>query len=108
MLFEELNGVQSECRSYLLADSGEALIVDPLLEGVDAYLARLGQLGLKLALAADSHTHADHLSGAKELKRRTNKRMLAGREKFLSLMREPRPTKPARMAEALAYNTSPT
>src|SRR5207248_8677107 len=71
VIFEELNGVQSECRSYLVADSGEALIVDPLLEGVDGYLLRLAQLRLRLAIAADSHTHADHLSGGKELKRRT-------------------------------------
>ena len=28
-VFEELNGVDSECRSYLVADSGEAMIVDP-------------------------------------------------------------------------------
>jgi glyoxylase-like metal-dependent hydrolase (beta-lactamase superfamily II) len=39
--------------------------------------------------------------------RRTNKRLLLGREKFLAAMREPRPSKPARMAEALAYNTAP-
>lgn len=71
MIFEELNGVQSECRSYLVASKGEAVIVDPLLERVDAYLARLAALGLRLAYAADTHTHADHLSGAKELSRRT-------------------------------------
>jgi len=217
VIFEELNGVASECRSYLLADGGEALIVDPILERVADYLARLSALGLRLALAADTHTHADHLSGSKELARRTgaktagaprgvvqlplsegdvltlgavrvtvwaspghtadslvmlwpgkvlaadtlfigatgrtdlptgdaaqewdsvqrlltlpdetevwpghdynqrasstigeekrtNNRLLAGREKFIALMNEPRPTKPARMAEALAYNISP-
>jgi sulfur dioxygenase len=218
MHFEELNGVQFECRSYLVADAGEALIVDPVLERVDACLARLAQLKLKLALAADTHTHADHLTGAKVLRartgcrtagaprgvvdlplgegdvltlgrvritvwaspghtadslvfllpgrvlaadtlmigssgrtdlptgsaeaewesaqrlltlpddtelwpghdynqrafstigaeRRTNKRMLAGRDKFIALMREPRPTRPARLSEALAYNGSAT
>lgn len=217
MIFEELNGVRSECRSYLVADAGEAIVVDPVLERVDEYLARLGQLGLRLLLALDSHTHADHLSGAKELRRRTgcktagqprgvvdlplgegdsvslgglrlavwaspghtadslafllpgrvlaadtltigttgrtdlptgsaeqewtsaqrlltlpddtelwpghdynlrasstigeerrtNQRMLAGREKFIAIMNEPRPAKPARMAEALAYNSAP-
>jgi glyoxylase-like metal-dependent hydrolase (beta-lactamase superfamily II) len=217
MVFEELNGVDSECRSYLVADSGQALIVDPLLEKVEAYLARLSALKLRLAYAADTHTHADHLSGSKELsrrtgakiagapkgvaqfplregsvlivgqltirvwdspghtadslvfllpdrviagdtlfigatgrtdlptgdpeqewdsvqrlltlpdghqiwpghdynrrtsstigdERRTNNRLLMGREKFLAAMREPRPSKPARLAEALAYNTTP-
>ena len=217
MIFEELNGVASECRSYLVADGGEALIADPLLERVDEYLARIRALGLRLVYAADTHTHADHLSGSKELsrrtgaktagsprsavqvplgeggvlivghlpvrvwaspghtadslvfllpdrviagdtlligatgrtdlptgdpeqewdslqrlltlpdgagvwpghdynratsstigeERRTNKRLLMGREKFLAAMREPRPSKPARLAEALAYNTAP-
>src|SRR5712664_2150915 len=71
MLFEELNRVSSDCRSYLVASGGEALIVDPLRDRVDAYLARLAALGLRLAYAADTHTHADHLSGVKELSRRT-------------------------------------
>ena len=219
MIFEELNGIDSECRSYLIGSQEvrEAMIVDPLLEGVDGYLARLRQLGLKLALAIDTHTHADHLSGARELaaatgaktcgaprgsvqwplaegdrvtlgevsarvwatpghtadsfslvfedrilaadvlligttgrtdlptgdaeqawqsmervlslpdetllfpghdyakqafstlgeERRTNNRVLLGHEKFVQAMREPRPVKPRRMAEALAWNTRP-
>ena len=64
-VFEELNGVDSECRSYLVADSGEAAIVDPVLERADDYLRRLGALRLRLAYAADTHTHADHLSASK-------------------------------------------
>ncbi len=71
MQIEELNGAASECRSYLVASGGKAMIVDPLLSRVDDYLARLSALGLVLAAAADTHTHADHLSGTKELSRRT-------------------------------------
>jgi sulfur dioxygenase len=217
MIFEELNGGGAECRSYLVAEGGEALVVDPLLDRVEAYLARLSALGLRLAYAADTHTHADHLSGVKELskrtgaksagmprgvvqlllgegdvlslgslrisvwaspghtgdsivfllpgrvlagdtlligatgrtdlptgdcaqgwesaqrlltlpdetelwpghdynrrasstigeERRTNKRLLLGRDAFLAAMRAPRPTKPKLLAEALAYNTTP-
>jgi sulfur dioxygenase len=217
VIFEELNGVASECRSYLVAEGGEALILDPLLDRVEDHLARLRALGLRLAVAADTHTHADHLSGTKELVRRTgaksagaprsvvelplvegdvltlgglrftiwsspghtadslvfllpdraltgdtlfigatgrtdlptgdpeaewdsvqrlltlpdetlvfpghdynqktqstigeekrsNKRLLAGREKFIEVMREPRPTKPALLEQALAYNSQP-
>ena len=68
MILEELNGVQSECRSYLVASDGEALLIDPLLDRVPDYLARLG--GLRLVYAVDTHTHADHFSGVKELARR--------------------------------------
>jgi sulfur dioxygenase len=71
VIFEELNGVASDCRSYLVASRSEALILDPLLDRVDDYLSRLRALGLRLAVAADTHTHADHLSGTKELVRRT-------------------------------------
>jgi hypothetical protein len=32
---------------------------------------------------------------------------LAGWERFLEIMREPRPTKPPLLEQALAYNTTP-
>ena len=35
LLFEELNGVSSDCRSYLLASGDQALIVDPLRDRED-------------------------------------------------------------------------
>ena len=74
MIFEELNGVLSDCRSYLVVSASEAMIVDPLQEWVDEYLSRLAAGGLRLGYSADTHTHADHLSGTKELCRRTRAR----------------------------------
>jgi sulfur dioxygenase len=72
---EELNE-GAECRSYLLFDpaSREAVIIDPLLERVPRYLAKLQREGLRLLLAIDTHLHADHLSGARELARHTGAR----------------------------------
>lgn len=69
MIFRELNGTEESCRSYLVADerTREALIVDPVLEHVPAYLEALGTQKLRLAWTIDTHTHADHLSGAHEL-----------------------------------------
>jgi glyoxylase-like metal-dependent hydrolase (beta-lactamase superfamily II) len=58
MIFEELNG-DSSCKTYLLASR------------VDAYVQRLVRDGLKLQLVVDTHTHADHLSGIRELARAT-------------------------------------
>jgi glyoxylase-like metal-dependent hydrolase (beta-lactamase superfamily II) len=71
-IFEELNGGAS-CRTYLIVcpRTREALIVDPVLELVPGYMQRLGRDQLRLALVVDTHTHADHLSGGRELARMT-------------------------------------
>ncbi|QRK10029.1 MBL fold metallo-hydrolase [Archangium violaceum] len=71
-IFEELNGGAS-CRTYLIAcpRTREALIVDPVLELVPGYMQRLGKDQLRLAMVVDTHTHADHLSGGRELARMT-------------------------------------
>jgi glyoxylase-like metal-dependent hydrolase (beta-lactamase superfamily II) len=71
-IFEELNG-GAACRTYLLAcpRTREALLVDPVLEHVPHYLERLARDGLRLSLTVDTHTHADHRSGSRELARAT-------------------------------------
>lgn len=71
-IFEELNGGAS-CRTYLIVSprTREALLVDPVLELVPGYLQRLGKDQLRLTLVVDTHTHADHLSGGRELARMT-------------------------------------
>ncbi|MBL8693212.1 MAG: MBL fold metallo-hydrolase [Planctomycetes bacterium] len=61
------------CLAYLVYDpeSREAAIVDPRAEGVDALLARLSAAKLTLRAVIDTHTHADHLSGAARLRKET-------------------------------------
>jgi glyoxylase-like metal-dependent hydrolase (beta-lactamase superfamily II)/rhodanese-related sulfurtransferase len=67
MLFAELN--RSKCKTYLIAceKTQRAAIIDPIRERVDRYLAVLAYRGLTLDFAIDTHTHADHLSGARDL-----------------------------------------
>jgi sulfur dioxygenase len=67
MLFVELN--HAKCKTYLLAceASGKAALIDPLRERIDRYLAVLAYRGLRLEKIIDTHTHADHRSGAAEL-----------------------------------------
>jgi glyoxylase-like metal-dependent hydrolase (beta-lactamase superfamily II) len=71
-IFEQLNQGMS-CRTYLLAcpRSRQALLVDPVLERVPAYLERLERDALRLTVVVDTHTHADHLTGGRELVRVT-------------------------------------
>ncbi len=57
MLFRQLFDATSGTYSYLLASrpGGEALIIDPVLEKVDRYIALLADLNLRLIKAIDTH-----------------------------------------------------
>jgi glyoxylase-like metal-dependent hydrolase (beta-lactamase superfamily II)/rhodanese-related sulfurtransferase len=57
------------CRSYLVADPAtrQAAAVDVHLDSVAEAAARVTQEGLDLQWVVDTHTHADHPSGAKRL-----------------------------------------
>jgi glyoxylase-like metal-dependent hydrolase (beta-lactamase superfamily II) len=57
----------SGCLGYLLVSGGEAAVVDPLRAFTDRYLADAAELGAELAYAFDTHIHADHISGVREL-----------------------------------------
>ena len=66
------------CFAYLIGDSGtrEAALVDPRADRVAAYLRELEERGLRLRFVIETHTHADHLSGAAELRARTGAEIL--------------------------------
>jgi sulfur dioxygenase len=61
----ELN--REACKGYLCASGGEAAVIDPLLDKVDRILAVLAYRRLRLRYVLDSHTHADHRTGARLL-----------------------------------------
>jgi sulfur dioxygenase len=65
VIFRQLFDATSGTYTYLLASrrGGEALIVDPVLEKVDRYLALMRELDLRLVKAVDTHLHADHITG---------------------------------------------
>jgi sulfur dioxygenase len=65
MIFRQLFEHESSTYTYLLASraGGEALIIDPVREKTDELLQLIDELGLRLALAIDTHTHADHVTG---------------------------------------------
>jgi len=57
----------SGCLGYLLVDGDEAAIVDPLRAFTDRYLDDVEELGAELTYAFDTHIHADHISGVRNL-----------------------------------------
>ncbi len=74
MIFRQLFDQVSGTYSYLLASrrGGEAMIIDPVIEKVDRYLALVKELDLKLVKAVDTHMHADHITGLGALRDKTH------------------------------------
>jgi glyoxylase-like metal-dependent hydrolase (beta-lactamase superfamily II) len=67
----------SGCLSYVIADeiAKEAAVIDPSLK-VGQYLQLLGEKGFRLTHIIDTHTHADHVSGAGLLKEKTGAKIV--------------------------------
>src|SRR6056297_2772686 len=57
----------SGCLGYLVYDDGEAAVIDPLRAFTDRYLEDAAELGVDLQYALDTHIHADHISGVRDL-----------------------------------------
>ena len=57
----------SGCLAYLIVHDGEAAVIDPLRAFTDRYLSDADELGATLTYAIDTHVHADHFSGLREL-----------------------------------------
>ena len=76
-LFEQIR-VPRGCLGYVIADPETKLaaLVDPELEMVEPMLDYLFEHGLRPRYIIDTHTHADHISGAKELKAKTTARLV--------------------------------
>jgi glyoxylase-like metal-dependent hydrolase (beta-lactamase superfamily II) len=64
----------SGCLSYLIAAGGEAVVVDPLRAFVDRYVEDAAERGLSITAAVDTHVHADHVSGIRDLAAETGAR----------------------------------
>jgi glyoxylase-like metal-dependent hydrolase (beta-lactamase superfamily II) len=70
--FEQVR-VPRGCLGYVVADHDTRLaaIVDPELEMVEPMIDLLFKHGLRPAYIIDTYTHADHVSGARDLKWKT-------------------------------------
>ena len=80
MIFNQFFDEVSSTYTYLLSSGKgrEALIIDPVLENTNDYILFLKKLDLKLVKVIDTHIHADHISGLKELQQQTDCIVLMG------------------------------
>ena len=63
-IFRQLFDATSSTYTYLLADEGQALLIDPVFEQAARDQALLRELGLRLRATLETHVHADHVTGA--------------------------------------------
>jgi glyoxylase-like metal-dependent hydrolase (beta-lactamase superfamily II)/rhodanese-related sulfurtransferase len=72
LIYEQLN--PHACLTYLVGNtvSNEVILIDPLLDHVEDYLKILKERKLELTHVIDTHTHADHISGAAAMKDHTD------------------------------------
>jgi glyoxylase-like metal-dependent hydrolase (beta-lactamase superfamily II) len=57
----------SGCLAYMIVSEGSAAVVDPLRAFTDRYLVDAEELGARVEFVLDTHVHADHVSGLREL-----------------------------------------
>ena len=69
MIFQQLLNEESGCLSYVIgcSEAGRAIIVDPGRDRVAEYLGIARKKGLKITHVVETHTHADHISGNRDL-----------------------------------------
>lgn len=73
LIFRQLFDYDTWTYTYLLADAEtrEAVLIDTVREQVPRDLQLLDELGLKLKFILDTHVHADHITGAEEIRKAT-------------------------------------
>ncbi len=67
------------CASYIIGGDGECVVVDPRWDAVAQYVGLARRAGLEITAIVETHTHADHVSGATRLAERTGAPILIHR-----------------------------
>ncbi|MBW3551189.1 MAG: MBL fold metallo-hydrolase, partial [Proteobacteria bacterium] len=77
MIFRQLFEPVSSTYTYLLgcAETGEAVLVDPVMPAWQRDLEAVNDLGLRLVMTLDTHIHADHITSASLLRREVGSRI---------------------------------
>lgn len=77
MIFRQLYEPISSTYTYLLGceDTGQVVLIDPVVNSIDRDLAVISKLGMKLAYTVDTHIHADHITSALEMKKKVGSKI---------------------------------
>ena len=77
MIFRQLIEPESSTYTYLIGceNTGEALLLDPVIETCERDLEAIASLGLNLSFTLDTHIHADHITGACRLRTLTGSKV---------------------------------
>lgn len=80
IIFRQMFDSESSTFTYILADplSQEGVVIDPVLEKVERDLKIINELNIKLKYILETHVHADHITGAYELKQKTGAQIALG------------------------------
>jgi len=70
MIFRQLFEPTASAYTYLVGclQTGQAALIDPVIESVERDLDAIYALGLTLACTVETHIHADHVTGAGRLR----------------------------------------
>jgi sulfur dioxygenase len=79
MIFRQLFEPLSSTYTYLLAcqETGQAILIDPVIVSMERDLAEISRLGLTLAYSVETHIHADHITAALHLKEKVSSKIAA-------------------------------
>lgn len=79
MISRQLFDAESSTYTYLIADpkTREAVLIDPVLELVERDLKLAQELDLKLVHVFETHVHADHVTAAGVIRKRTGATVVA-------------------------------
>jgi sulfur dioxygenase len=81
VIFRQLFDRETSTFTYLVADGsgGGAALVDSVRENVERDLLLVDELGLRLTHVFETHVHADHVTGAGDLRARTGAKTFGAR-----------------------------
>lgn len=88
MFFREVLNEDLGCASYVVADGGEAAVVDPKWE-IEAYLQIAEENGFRISHIIETHNHADHLSGRGRLVEATGAMIYISKDAGVEYEHEP-------------------